>query len=131
MLLEDEHPGDGEDSEDGDTAAMVAEVPRNFKEAIESIDAGKWHAAMKSQLDSLEENYTFQIVARPKYRKVVSSRWVFSIKPGIIDEEQYKARMVAKGYAQGTDIVGGDVRMEISSKYLNSPLNKLLIPLLT
>ncbi|CAL4064652.1 unnamed protein product [Meganyctiphanes norvegica] len=93
-----------EDSEGEDTAPVVGDVPRNYKEATQSAEKEEWGGAMKGQLVSLLDNETFQVVPRPKDRKVVGSRWVYSIKSGLNDEVQYKARVVAKGFSQVADI---------------------------
>src|SRR6188472_1810729 len=53
----------------------------------------EWDLAIKDELDSLEENKVWDVVDRPKVRKVVDSMWVFKHKlnaDGSID--RYKAR---------------------------------------
>ena len=55
----------------------------------------------------IEKNQTWQLVERPKHRKVIGVKWVFRIKQnadGLI--YKHKARLVVKGYAQffGVDL---------------------------
>ncbi|TFY51065.1 hypothetical protein EVJ58_g10757 [Rhodofomes roseus] len=81
-------------------ARAVAEanhgVPQSHSEAMKSPDKHKWHGAEKSEYDSLIENKTWILVPRPKNRKVIKNRWVYTIK----HDGRYKARVVAKGFTQ-------------------------------
>ena len=46
-------------------------------------------------------NDVWEVVPRPQDRSVVGSRWIYKIKYIVDDNvEKYKARFVAKGYAQ-------------------------------
>ena len=52
-------------------------------------------------MEALEKSKTWVLVPLPKEKKIVGCRWVFSIKhkaDGSI--EQYKARLLVKGYTQ-------------------------------
>lgn len=72
--------------------------PKNYKEACLSEH---WIKAMKSELDALDKNETWNIVDLPPHVKPIGNRWVFKVKhkaDGTI--ERYKARLVAKGYNQ-------------------------------
>jgi len=53
---------------------------------------------MEEEMNSLKENNTFTLTTLPKGRKLVGSRWVYTVKEN--DEKTYKARYVAKGYSQ-------------------------------
>ena len=46
-------------------------------------------------MESLDRNQTWTLVNLPKDSKALGCRWVFRKK----DDEQYKSRLVAKGYA--------------------------------
>ena len=56
---------------------------------------------MQEELDMIEKNGTWQLVDRPRNRKVIGVKWIFKTKlnpDGTICK--YKARLVVKGYAQ-------------------------------
>ena len=80
--------------------ALVAQVeePSSFQEAVQHK---VWVDAMVEEYNSIMTNDVWEIVPRPKKRSVVGSRWIYKIKyaaDGSVDK--YKARFVAKGYAQ-------------------------------
>ena len=56
---------------------------------------------MNSEMASLRKNGVYELVDRPKGKKVVKSKWVFRVKTNEKGEvEKYKARVVAKGFSQ-------------------------------
>lgn len=75
--------------------------PETLHEALSAPDKEEWKAAIQSELDSLEASKTWELVPRPKDRKVIKCKWVFRKK---YDEnghpQRYKARLVACGYSQ-------------------------------
>ncbi|CAI7865894.1 unnamed protein product [Closterium sp. NIES-53] len=72
-----------------------------LKEALESSDAEEWKKAMESELKSIEENGTWELVELPEGRKAITSKWLFKIKSDADGKiERYKSRLVAKGYQQ-------------------------------
>ncbi|XP_015124375.1 uncharacterized protein LOC107046295 [Diachasma alloeum] len=61
----------------------------------------QWMRAVQEELDSLEENNTWELVERPENTNIIGNRWVFRTKykaDAAIDK--FKARLVAKGYSQ-------------------------------
>ncbi|CAI7848459.1 unnamed protein product [Closterium sp. NIES-54] len=75
--------------------------PVTLKEALESSDAEEWKKAMESELKSIEENGTWELVELPEGRKAITSKWLFKIKSDADGKiERYKSRLVAKGYQQ-------------------------------
>ncbi|CAI7786782.1 unnamed protein product [Closterium sp. NIES-54] len=57
--------------------------------------------AMESDLKSIEENGTWELVELPKGRNAITSKWLFKIKSDADGKiERYKSRLVAKGYQQ-------------------------------
>lgn len=81
--------------------------PNTVEDALSGKDASKWKEAMKKELDCLRKNNTWKIVDLPKGKKTISAKWVLKIKrdlDGRID--RYKARLVARGFAQGRDTYG-------------------------
>ncbi|CAI7845514.1 unnamed protein product [Closterium sp. NIES-54] len=73
--------------------------PATLKEALESSDAKEWKKAMESEMKSIEENGTWELVELPEGRKAITSKWLFKIKSDADGKiERYKSRLVAKGY---------------------------------
>ncbi|CAI7906833.1 unnamed protein product [Closterium sp. NIES-53] len=99
--------GDDEESDYNECAfaffspvEMLGE-PATLKEALESSDAEKWKKAMESELKSIEENGTWELVELAEGRKAITSKWLFNIKSDADGKiERYKCRLVAKGNQQ-------------------------------
>ena len=53
-------------------------------------------AACREELEALRKRNVYELVDRPKGRKVTKNRWVFDVKT----DGRKKARLVAKGYSQ-------------------------------
>lgn len=60
-----------------------------------------WVKAMKSELDVIERNHTWNLVDLPPGRRPIGLKWVYKLKRdpngNVI---KHKARLVAKGYVQ-------------------------------
>ncbi|CAI7808621.1 unnamed protein product [Closterium sp. NIES-53] len=75
--------------------------PATLKEALESSDAEEWKKAMESELKSIEENGTWELVELSEGRKAITSKWLFKIKSDPDGKiERYKSKLVAKRYQQ-------------------------------
>ncbi|CAI7732455.1 unnamed protein product [Closterium sp. NIES-53] len=73
--------------------------PATLKEALESSDAEEWKKAMESELKSIVENGTWELVELPEGRKAITSKWLFKIKSDADGKiERYKSRIVSNGY---------------------------------
>lgn len=82
-------------------AKCSVEEPKTYKQAISSFDSVSWKAAMECEMQSHEDNGTWELVELPKGKRVVGSRWVFKVKRNEVNEIiRYKARIVAQGYTQ-------------------------------
>ncbi|RDX98200.1 hypothetical protein CR513_18909, partial [Mucuna pruriens] len=67
----------------------------------EALKDESWVQAMKEEMKALEKNLTWEIVDRPKDKRVVGYRLIYIVKcksDGAL--ERYKAKLVAKGYTQ-------------------------------
>lgn len=77
------------------------EIPKDYWAAINSPYKKEWKAAMQREYDSLIANGTWVAAALPKNRKVVSGKWVYTLKR---DQDgkivKFKARFVARGFSQ-------------------------------
>lgn len=90
-------------------SVVTSTMPRTYKEARNRDDGHLWQAASQAEYDALMRNETWVLEPLPAGRKAIGSRWVYTIKEnpdGTI--ERYKARVVAKGYAQREGIDYGE-----------------------
>ena len=78
--------------------------PETYKQAMNSKDASKWLEAMKSEMQSMKTNQTWDLVKLPPGRKLVDCRWTFKIKPNEAGGAcRYKARLCAFTQVYGID----------------------------
>jgi hypothetical protein len=80
--------------------------PKTYEEAMSSL-RHKWEAAITSELDSSDENKTYEVckLPLPTNKNILRTKWVFKIKflwffkiNSKYELERYKARLVAKGF---------------------------------
>lgn len=76
--------------------AGITTDPRDYSEAMSSSDSAKWREAAQYEIDQLHKLGTWELVDRPKNRKIIKNRWVFKAKTNGV----YRARLVAKGFTQ-------------------------------
>src|SRR3954464_9206016 len=80
---------------------LVDDTPSCISEAYASPDADYWKEAVRSEMDSILANGTWELTERPYGCKPLGCKWVFKRKLRPDDTvEKYKARLVAKGYTQ-------------------------------
>ena len=80
---------------------LVDDTPRTIEETYSSFDADFWKEAVRSEMDSIMFNGTWEVAECLYGCKPVGCKWVFKKKlrpDGTI--EKYNARLVAKGYTQ-------------------------------
>jgi len=53
---------------------LLKEDPKTYQEAMRSIDATFWKEAIKSEIDSLESNRTWELTDLPKECRPISSK---------------------------------------------------------
>jgi hypothetical protein len=83
------------------TIYLVDDTPKTIVEAFASPDVDDWKEAVRSEMDSILSNGTWELVDRPYGCKPTGCEWVFKKKlrpDGTIDK--YKVSLVAKGYTQ-------------------------------
>nr|CAD41546.2 OSJNBb0091E11.16 [Oryza sativa Japonica Group] len=59
---------------------LVDDTPRTIEEAYSSPDADYWKEAVRSEMDSIMSNGTWEVVERPYGCKPVGCKWVFKKK---------------------------------------------------
>ncbi|CAI5717441.1 unnamed protein product [Peronospora farinosa] len=55
---------------------LVTVDPKNYQEAMKDKHADKWKDAMKVELEALENNHTWKVVAKPHSGKLLHTKWV-------------------------------------------------------
>lgn len=75
--------------------------PKNYEEAVRSVNKSEWMRAMDSEYEALLSKDTWKLVPLPKGRHAIGSKWVFKQKKNSSGQTvRFKARLVAQGYAQ-------------------------------
>ncbi|XP_076383615.1 uncharacterized protein LOC143260915 [Megalopta genalis] len=95
---------------------LVGIVSANFEETVLCPDAEKWKAAMKEELTALEKNDTWSLTRLPPDKRIVGSKWVFTIK----SNDRYKVRedFEIMQFDVKTAFLYGDLQEDI---YLQQP----------
>ena len=72
--------------------------PENYEKAIKH---DVWKKVMEEEIRMIEKNNTWELVAIPREREVVSLKWIYKIKLNHEgDIQKHKARLVARGFTQ-------------------------------
>ena len=80
---------------------LLENKPQSFQEAMNPPEGHLWKEAIKSEIDSILYNHTWELVDLPLGSKPLGYKWIFKNKMkanGTIDK--FKARLVIKGYKQ-------------------------------
>lgn len=80
--------------------SWVKEEPLCYKDVLGREDENLWMKAIDKELNSLDENKTWEVVPKPNGIKPLGTRWVFKIKDEPNDVHTYKARLVVRGFQQ-------------------------------
>lgn len=141
---------DNEVNDDGDFVhfALMAEFePVKTEEALSDP---KWICPMKEELESIENNNTWELVDLQDGKKPIGVRWVFKVKENHKSEIiKHKTRLVSKGLLQRKGIAFEEVfakiarietirlvvgiannnnwliyQMDVKSTFLNGPLEE-------
>ena len=78
---------------------LLENEPQSFNEAMSAPEAPMWKEAVNSEIESIMQNHTWELVDLPSKSKPLGCKWIFKRKmktDGLIDK--YEARLVAKGY---------------------------------
>ena len=83
---------------------LIFQEPKSYKEAINSDYKDHWLRSMKTELDTLSTNNTWDLVSLPNGVKPLKTRWAYKIKnpknSTTISDVTFKSRFVAKGFEQ-------------------------------
>ncbi|KAH9783426.1 hypothetical protein KPL71_009306 [Citrus sinensis] len=82
------------------------DIPNTFGKALRSSEIDQWKLAMEEEMKSLHQNQTWELVKLPKGKRAIGNKWVYTKKQGSPNQTipRYKARLVAKSFAQKEDI---------------------------
>ena len=72
--------------------------PKSFQEIQSHKDKQSWLKAMHEEMNSLNNNKTYDLVELPKGKKVLKNKWMFKLKKDGDKLVKYKARLVVKGF---------------------------------
>ena len=80
---------------------MLEDETQSFKEAISTPEAPFWKEAVNSEIESILQNHTWELVDLPPGCKPLGYKWIFKRKlKADRSIDKYKARLVVKGYKQ-------------------------------
>jgi hypothetical protein len=72
--------------------------PRSFTEAERHV---AWCAVMRSEMDAVEKNCTWELADLPRGHSAITLKWVFKLKRDEVGAiVKHKARLVARGFVQ-------------------------------
>ena len=75
---------------------VCADSPQTYEETLSGNDSRSWKEAMDREMNSLVKNKTWQLVEKPKDKKVLDLKWVYTNK----SDNRKKARLVVRGFQQ-------------------------------
>ena len=61
-------------------SSTAAAEPLSYSEALRHPDAEQWKQAALEELNAHSTNGTWELVPRPKGKKIISYKWVFKVK---------------------------------------------------
>ncbi|KAH9686503.1 hypothetical protein KPL70_014374 [Citrus sinensis] len=80
---------------------LLESKPQSFKEAVTSAEDTLWKEAINSEVESILQNHTWELVDLPPGCKPLGYKWIFKRKMKADRSiDKYKARLVIKGYRQ-------------------------------
>ncbi|KAH9726310.1 hypothetical protein KPL70_008223 [Citrus sinensis] len=134
--FEVETPGNLNQNDDTESTESVNDIGRheslqeagstqsqNFKEATNCQYAKEWNKSMDEEMTSLYKNCTWELVKRPKNRRIVGCKWIYRNKEGMTAAEprRFKTRLVAKGYTQMEGVDFKEVFSPVEEIFMSQP----------
>lgn len=84
-----------------DAVSYIENAPECVEELNNRDDKNMWLRAMSNEIKSIEENKTWEETRKPENIEILSTKWVFAVKPHEDKiQDRYKARIVVRGFAQ-------------------------------
>jgi hypothetical protein len=83
------------------------EEPLDYSEANQHED---WKLAIKSEMDSIMKNQTWEVIDRPTGKNPITAKWIFKVKRGSSGQvSKLKVRIVPRGFQQRAGIDYNDI----------------------
>jgi len=79
---------------------VSAGSPITYEEAVNCNESELWKKAMTREINCLNKNNTWKLVEKPKNKKILDVKWVFTNK----SDNQKKARLVVRGFQQTEEV---------------------------
>ncbi|RVW26496.1 Retrovirus-related Pol polyprotein from transposon TNT 1-94 [Vitis vinifera] len=102
---------------------MLESEPQTFKEAVNSTEGLMWKEAIKSEIDSILQNHTWELVDLPPGCKPLSSKWIFKRQmkvDGSIDKYKQDLMVLAIAALRNLEIH----QMDVKIAFLNGDLDE-------
>ncbi|KAL0407710.1 UNVERIFIED_CONTAM: Retrovirus-related Pol polyprotein from transposon TNT 1-94 [Sesamum radiatum] len=102
---------------------VLENEPRTINEALSSPEAPFWKEAINSEIESIMQNHTWELMDLPPGSTPLGCKWILKRKykaDGSIDK--YKARLVAKAIAALYDLEIH--QMDVKTAFLNGELDE-------
>jgi hypothetical protein len=78
--------------------------PECYEEAMHVDTKKKWEQGMNEEMDSLENNQTWDLVQLLLGKRALQNKWVYKLKEEDGGGKRYKDRLVVKGFSQKNGI---------------------------
>ena len=89
--------------------SIFCDEPRDYRDAINSVDSSSWLVDMEEEIQSLHKNHTWNLVPLPTGKRAIRCKWIYRVKDSGNGDLRYKARLVAKGYVQRKGVEFHDI----------------------
>ena len=60
--------------------AITIRDPKNYHEAMKDPRVKHWKEAMRTEIDALEQNHTWEVIRKPREAKLLHRKWVYKLK---------------------------------------------------
>lgn len=87
-----------------EASKFVDDIPVSYPDIAQHPNAKEWYGAVSREIESIEENETWDVVDKPSNVRVLDSKWVFALKEHETqDNDKFKARLVVRGFNQDSN----------------------------
>jgi hypothetical protein len=84
-----------------DIQLLYNDEPMTYAEVMMDPDFKKWRSAMRSEIDSMDDNQVWNFVDPPDGVKPIECKWIYKKRRDMDGNVHiHKARLVAKGFRQ-------------------------------